>query len=391
MLNFPSYALKCLNTIKENGFEAYFVGGCVRDALIGRKYDDVDITTNATPSQIISIFEHTVPTGIAHGTITVIIEEKSIEVTTYRTEQGYSDSRHPDSVSFVTNLADDLSRRDFTVNSLAFDPEKDIVDLFGGIGDLNEGIIRAVGNPRIRFAEDALRIIRAFRFSSVLGMNIEQETKDAAFSLASTVQKVSGERVFSELKKLLCGTITNDFLDFINTGALASFGIYSADRNEDMLISLNESEFDVIEKTAIFISLIKHDTELIKTTLKPSSNFLNLINFLECFNYNKIELCTKKDIKRALKTHSKALVLAYVNRLSLYNKAQAHNALALISDIEQSNEPYKLCDLCINGNDLIKLGFKGKEIGKILDSALELVIDDPNANKKEILINKLIK
>ena len=389
MLNFPSYAEKCLNKIKENGFEAYFVGGCVRDALIGREYDDVDITTNATPDQIVSIFEHTVPTGIAHGTVTVIIDGRNIEVTTYRTEKGYSDSRHPDSVNFVSDLKEDLSRRDFTINALAFDPEKEIVDLFDGIEDLNNGVIRAVGDPMVRFTEDALRILRAFRFSSVLGMRIEKETKEAAFKLAHTVKKVSGERILSELTKLVSGNISKDIADFINAGALKAFGILSLNYDPKVLAALSRSNFDIIEKTAIFLSLTEHDSKQIKSALKPSANLTSLLDYYDRVGLSEINISSRQDLKLALKSHSKRLILAYLNRLSLFDSSRSKKALENISDIEQSGEPYTLEGLCINGNDLIALGITGMDIGHKLNQALELVIKDPSLNTKEKLMKIL--
>ncbi len=388
MLNFPSYAVNCLNTIKEKGYEAYFVGGCVRDAVIGRQYDDVDITTNATPDQIMSIFEHTVPTGIAHGTVTVIIDGNNIEVTTYRAEKGYSDSRHPDLVNFVSDLREDLSRRDFTINALAFDPERETVDLFGGMNDLEAKIIKAVGDPLVRFKEDALRILRAFRFSSVLGMNIEDKTKDAAFKLAGTVKKVSGERILSELKKLVGGNISKDFCDFIGTGALEPFGISSLNYDPPVFAAFGKLDTDITEKTAIFLSLTKHDFRLIKSTLKPSSALIDYLEFFDKFSTDEINLSTRRDIKIALKSYSKRFISAYLNRLSLYDTMLSEKIFEVIYDIEQADEPYLLEHLCINGNDLSKLGIKGRDIGRLLNQALELVIDEPTLNKNDTLLKK---
>ncbi len=390
MLKFPSYSLKCLNTLKENGYEAFFVGGCVRDALLGRSYDDVDITTNATPDKVTELFEHTVPTGIKHGTVTVIIDNNNIEVTTYRTEESYSDSRHPDKVNFVTDLEDDLSRRDFTVNALAYDPSLGITDLFRGIDDLNSGIIRAVGDPQKRFSEDSLRILRAFRFSSVLGMSIEESTKTAAFKLGHLVERVSGERVLSELIKLCAGKIQSSFIDFINTGALSCFGISDIDPELCPFKDIYPLKSDPLTKTAIFISLTKHNTPMIKSTLKPSSALLKLVEFFDTVTEKSLVLASRADIKRALNKHSKPLLIAYISRLSLCDKTASARLSKEIEDIERLSEPYSISHLRISGDDLKAVGAEGKEIGALLNKALEAVIVDPARNDKETLLKILL-
>ncbi|MEE1185167.1 MAG: hypothetical protein UHX92_03715, partial [Acutalibacteraceae bacterium] len=176
MFHLPEKIEYVINRITDSGFEAFIVGGCVRDMLMGKTPNDFDITTSATPEEIQNIFEKTVPTGIKHGTITVVLEGEPIEVTTFRCDGDYNDCRHPEKVEFVRSIEADLSRRDFTVNAIAYNPTKGIVDLFGGIEDINSKILRAVGNPEKRFCEDALRIMRLFRFSSVLSFEIEEKT-----------------------------------------------------------------------------------------------------------------------------------------------------------------------------------------------------------------------
>ncbi len=391
MIIFPEYALKCLNTLKSNGFDAYFVGGCVRDALLGRKFDDVDITTNALPDDIITIFDHTVPTGIKHGTVTVIIDGKCIEVTTYRTEAGYTDSRHPDSVRFVSDLSEDLSRRDFTINALAFDPSSGLVDIFDGINDLFGKTISAVGEPQVRFKEDALRILRAFRFASVLGFEIEANTKKAIFELSSTVSKVSGERVLTELIKLAYGYVTDDFIEFLNLGALAHFGIYSAISDHDLYRLLKEIKCEPYQKFALFITLTEHETNKIKTKLKPSGTLLNMVEFFDTTGKSDINLSTRQCIKKALYTYSKDNIILYACRMYLYEQNEALRILSEIDDIEKHNEPYRLDQLDIRGDDLIKCGLFGKEIRFALEKALDIVIENPNENQKDILLKKLFE
>ena len=183
MIKIPKKQEYVLNTLRQNGYEGYIVGGCVRDSLLGLTPNDYDVTTNATPDVVQSLFPKTAPTGIAHGTVTVIIEKEPIEVTTFRSESGYSDSRHPDVTRFETDIKYDLSRRDFTVNAMAYNNEKGLIDLYGGSQDLKNKFLRAVGNPQKRFGEDALRILRLFRFASQLGFTIEKETLNAAKEL----------------------------------------------------------------------------------------------------------------------------------------------------------------------------------------------------------------
>ncbi len=390
MLKFPNYAVKCLEKLQNSGYEANFVGGCVRDALMGRHYDDIDITTNATPDEVIAIFNHTIPTGIAHGTVTVIVDGKSIEVTTYRTEGSYSDSRHPDSVNFVSNLSQDLSRRDFTVNAIAYDPKVGITDYFDGIGDIKTKTLRTVGVAEMRFQEDALRILRAFRFASVLDMDIEESTKKAAFALSGTVNKVSGERVLTELIKLSSGRIGDEFINFINTGALIPFGIDSSNNEVHYFRAIKDLDCDPIIKFAIFVSFTKHNTDIIKDTLKPSNAVLNLLSFLDYSEKNSINLDSKCDIKYALYKYGEQNILALMNRISILDPAIASRIFEIIELIKQNDEPYSLKMLCLNGNDLKEHGFNGKAIGDILEKALKMVIEDPSLNDKIILLNKLL-
>ncbi len=199
----PDKVEKIINTLENAGFEAYAVGGCVRDFLLNKKPNDWDITTSALPKEIKKLFRRTVDTGIEHGTVTVLIGKDSFEVTTYRIDGKYSDNRHPDRVEFTRNLEEDLKRRDFTINAFAYSPANGLVDLFNGMDDLNNGIIRAVGDPLERFGEDALRILRAFRFSAQLDFSIDEETKKAAEYLRQDLKQISAERIRDELTKLI--------------------------------------------------------------------------------------------------------------------------------------------------------------------------------------------
>ena len=203
----PYYPKLILETLYKNGYDAYIVGGCVRDNLLNKNPDDYDITTNAKPAELKKLFKRTIDTGIKHGTVTVLFYEKNVpytyEVTTYRKDGKYDDGRHPNEVEFVDDLREDLLRRDFTINALAYNDKRGLVDEFGGVDDLNDKIIRAVGNPVERFTEDALRLLRAIRFSAKLGFKIEKETEDAIIKLSDKLVNVSKERVEVELTKTI--------------------------------------------------------------------------------------------------------------------------------------------------------------------------------------------
>lgn len=203
----PDNVKYILSSLDDSGYEAYIVGGCVRDSILKRTPDDYDITTSAKPSEVTKVFSsHTViPTGEKHGTVTVLIDNEPYEITTYRTEGKYSDKRRPDSIEFSKSIEDDLSRRDLTINAIAYSPTRGFCDPFFGADDINKKIIRAVGDPKKRFDEDALRILRAVRFSSTLGFEIEQNTENALYAKKSGLREISAERIYVELKKLICG------------------------------------------------------------------------------------------------------------------------------------------------------------------------------------------
>ena len=206
-MRLPKDVKLILDLLEEKGYEAYAVGGCVRDTLLGKKPKDWDICTNAKPNEVMSVFGgfQIIETGLQHGTVTVVVNSEGYEITTYRIDGEYSDGRHPDAVEYTTNLAEDLSRRDFTINAMAYSEKEGIVDLFGGIEDLKSGKIKCVGVAKDRFNEDALRILRALRFASVLGFTIEKETKDAIFELYTNLDIIAAERINVEFSKMILG------------------------------------------------------------------------------------------------------------------------------------------------------------------------------------------
>ena len=216
IINLPEDVRHIINKLADEGYEAYAVGGCVRDSVIGRVPDDWDITTSARPEDVKRIFRRTVDTGIEHGTVTVMIGREGYEVTTFRIDGEYKDSRHPENVEFTASLKEDLKRRDFTINAMAYNEQEGIVDLFGGMDDIQSGIIRCVGNPADRFAEDALRMLRAVRFSAQLGYDIDKDTAAAIEELAGTIAAVSKERIHTEIGK----TIMSSHPEYIEKACL---------------------------------------------------------------------------------------------------------------------------------------------------------------------------
>ena len=218
MIELPERVKEILDTIMEAGYEAYAVGGCIRDSILGRKPNDWDITTSASPYEIKELFRRTVDTGIQHGTVTVMMDKEGFEVTTYRIDGDYKDGRHPSEVTFTASLKEDLRRRDFTINAMAYNEQNGLVDIFGGMQDIADGVIRCVGEPRERFSEDALRIMRAVRFSAQLGYRIEEKTKAAIEELALALKKISAERIQVELVKLVTSKHPEELLTAYETG-----------------------------------------------------------------------------------------------------------------------------------------------------------------------------
>ncbi len=387
MFSFPAYALECIRKIEEFGYDAYLVGGCVRDAILGRPISDIDITTNARPENIIEIFEKTIPTGIKHGTVTVIVEGNQIEVTTFRTESGYADLRHPDNVEFVSNLQDDLARRDFTINAMAFSPRTGLIDLFGGRDDLAKNIIRTVCEAKQRFSEDALRILRAFRFASVLDFEIENETQKAAIECSNGLCHVSGERILQELIKLAKGKRPSKIIPLYECGALKPFGLERVEISPSVLDLLYELKTPDNYTPAIFLSLLVFDVETVIEKLKLSNVLKQQLLFLAA--HPDIFINNKTELKMYLSSFTEDYIRLYIEKLKLFSCYKAEFVSALFDEVIQSEEPYKICHLKLSGNDIIKMGYSGKDLGIVLNKLLKDVIIHPEHNNIDTL-KKLI-
>ena len=382
MLFLPSDTEYIIETLQKNGYEAYAVGGCVRDMLNGDTPHDFDITTSAEPEAVISLFKKTVPTGIKHGTVTVIINGVPNEVTTYRTDGEYRDHRRPDSVIFVKSLREDLARRDFTVNAMAYNKRDGLKDFFGGKQDIQNRILRAVGEPERRFYEDALRILRLFRFSSVLGFNIEENTLKAALEYAPTLKSVSAERIYSELLKTLCGKNPAALKPLTDISGLSFSGLTS-DPDYGILPLLGSADtklFAFLYSGGADVTAALDFLRVPNKTKKAARDMLTLLNM----PFPK----TKPEIKEMLYLTSPVSVENYFDYKAAYGE-NCENARNMLSEIIENAEPYKISDLKIRGEDLKKLGIRGRETGEMLEALRKYVIPDPTLNTKSRLLEEI--
>ena len=381
MLFIPKEIQFIIDTLVKNGFEAYLVGGCVRDMLMGIPPHDYDITTSAPPEIILTIFEKTIPTGIKHGTVTVINGGIAAEVTTYRADGEYADHRRPETVTFVKSLKEDLARRDFTVNAIAYNEKEGIKDFFGGIEDINKKILRAVGDPEKRFCEDALRILRLFRFASVLGFTPEKETLKAALKCAPLLESISAERISSELRKAVSGKNPMSLKPLTDIGGLQFIGI----KNPDYLkiIPLQSEEL------ALFSFLYSATDDLMSALnfLKPSNKEKRLYeNILTLLSLPFPQ--SKEEIKEMLFKTNPISVEKYLYFKSSYFGRDTENAQSMLREILENGEPYKISDLKISGKNLINMGISGEKIGETLEYLRKSVVYNPEQNKKSVLLQK---
>lgn len=381
MLFIPPEIEFIIDRLENNGFEAYLVGGCVRDMLMGIPPHDYDITTSAEPEITLSLFPKTVPTGIKHGTVTVLNKGFAAEVTTYRSDGEYGDHRRPESVTFVKSLKEDLARRDFTVNAIAYNENEGIKDFFGGREDINNKILRAVGDPEKRFTEDALRILRLFRFASILGFTPEKETLNAALKCAPLLEDISAERISSELRKAVNGINPTALKPLTDIGGLKFIGIKNPDFSK--IIPLQST------KLALFGFLYSSADDLMSALmfLKPSNKekklYENILNLLSLpFPQRKTE------IKEMLFKTDPDSVEKYLNFNKHYFGTDVDNALNMLREILENGEPYRISDLKIGGNNLKNMGVSGEKIGETLEYLRQCVTLDPTLNCRSILLQK---
>ncbi len=368
-INMPSGAADIIETLYSAGYEAFIVGGCVRDSLLGREPGDFDITTNARPDEVKRLFSKTVDTGISHGTVTVIQLGEPYEVTTYRIDGEYADSRHPVSVSYTKNLTEDLARRDFTVNAMAYNERVGLVDAFGGREDLKKGILRAVGDSYLRFSEDALRILRCIRFSSVLGFDIDEITAEALRELAPGLSKVSAERIYTEWKKLLTGKnayqVISEYSDVISV-FLPEFGRLKLPAREPF------DKLDAeLRQLCLFAALGKDDFENAAIKLRMESKIRNKgVSVLNNLIFDRHP--SDKELKLYLIRCGDDVGLAAA-RVSVAIGSTDEKTLFRLNELVCSDHPRKVSQLKISGRELMAIGAKGAEVGRLLSTLIEEV------------------
>ncbi len=387
MILIPDYVQSVIDILHSHQRYAYAVGGCVRDALLNRIVSDFDITTSATPSEVIEILSpmKIIETGIKHGTVTVVTNEGNIEVTTFRTDGEYEDNRHPKGVFFTDKLEEDLSRRDFTMNALCYNNKEGVIDLFGGIKDIKNKTIRAVGNPEKRFEEDALRILRAVRFASVLGFTLESETSLASIKMQNLLKKISRERIFEELSRLICGDFADEVLCKYRSIIFVALDL--TDKGE---VILNLS--DAPNLLDIRFALL----------LNGFDNPDGILSALKCSNEFKKSVCTlikNRDYTPKDKPEFISFVgemgLPQAEKLLLFKKAcgeEFESYEAHLNIIKKDKPCLCISELSINGNDIIKqTHLRGKEVGDALERLFVLVSEGKIKNERRELLDALIE
>ena len=437
-IKMPGKVNKIIGVLQEAGFEAYAVGGCIRDSLLGRTPNDWDITTSAKPMEVKALFSHTIDTGIQHGTVTILLDREGFEVTTYRIDGEYEDGRHPKEVSFTGSLEEDLKRRDFTINALAYNETAGLIDIFEGQRDLKDGIIRCVGNAEERFTEDALRMLRAIRFSAQLGYRIEENTLAAIHKLAGNLEKISAERIQTELLKLMvsphpdylrtayeCGVTKVFFPEFdlaMETPQNHPHHCYNV--GEHILHSLLEIPADkVLRLTMLLHDIAKpqcltvdekgithfhgHEemgaemSRVILRRLRMDNDTTDKVCRLVRFHdYGNGVAPNRRIVRRAVNKIGedlfddfilvkKADLLAqsmYLREEKLSNLAEWD---ACYREIREAEECVSLRTLAVNGRDLIAAGLQpGRELGDILKQLLDEVLETPEKNEKDYLISR---
>ncbi len=444
-LAIPGQVEHIIEQLGENGYEAFAVGGCVRDLLLGRTPEDWDITTSARPEDVKRIFRRTIDTGIEHGTVTVMIGETGYEVTTYRVDGEYEDHRHPKAVQFTAELVEDLRRRDFTINAMAYAPGSGVIDVFSGREDMEKGMIRAVGVAHERFEEDALRMLRAVRFSGQLGFRIEGKTKQAICELAHTISHVSVERIRVELTKLLLSREPERLLEAYEAGLtkiiLPEFDqmIETEQENPHHYLNVGRHTLAVIKQINHLAKREQLDKKqwvalcfagLLHDVSKPECKTVDRDGIAHFYGHDKkgseraghilrrlkFDNYTIDFVKRLVNYHDerfeggKKSLRRIMNRMgreyvpylfllqeadllgqSTYMQQEKLGALEhakiLYGQINEADEAVSLSDLAIGGKELMELGIrKGPEIGKMLNELMSIVLEEPQKNKPEILV-----
>ena len=438
-IQIPEKAKYIIETIQNAGFEAYVVGGCVRDSILGRPPEDWDITTSARPEQVKQLFRRTIDTGIQHGTVTVMLDKEGFEVTTYRVDGKYEDSRHPKEVTFTPNLEEDLKRRDFTINAMAYNETEGLIDIFGGLKDIEAKMIRCVGNPEERFGEDALRIMRAIRFSAQLGYEIHEDTEAAIRKLAPTLQKISAERIQVELTKLLVSPHPDTLREAYDMGVTKVI-LPEFDAMMETPQKHKHHKYNVGEHTLHALMEIGPDKNMRYAMLlhdigKPATLTVDEAGITHFYGHPAVGEEMARKILRRLRFDNDTV--AVVTRLVRYHEygndvipdlrivRRAVNKIGedifpllfpvkradilaqsdylrteklenlelwkkLYQEMLEKKQCVSLKTLAVTGRDLIDTGMKpGRELGEMLQQLLELVLEHPEQNTREQLLEKV--
>lgn len=434
-MNFPSQALEVIEKLNKEGYQAYLVGGALRDALQGKEPGDIDLATSALPQEVMGLFsdEKIIPTGLKHGTVTLIYKGLSMEITTFRTDGDYEDYRRPSSVSFSSSLKEDLKRRDFTINALAYHPKEGLIDYVGGLKDLEDGIIRAVGNPKERFNEDALRMLRAIRFVSILGFEMEEETKSALFENKELIQMVSQERLQQELSKLLMGqwveeallnyheiisVFIPEIIPMVGFDQMTPYHCYDVWTHTAKVVAFSKKDLahrlaglfhDIAKPQTLYVDdknighfpghcvASKRQAEKILTKLgyskKLQNRVLNIILHHNTGIYPE-ELAIKKslfywgpevffDIIEFKYADNLAKEPGFVRSRSSYDQVEIKARHYL------NNQPFlSYKDLALSSQELMDLGYKGPQLGQVLDRLATAVLGGLD-NTRDSLLNYL--
>lgn len=403
-ISLPWYVKDVLKVLNKADFECFVVGGAIRDSLLKRPVHDYDITTNALPEQVIELFEakgfSVCPTGLKHGTVTIINGCYNIEVTTYRTDGKYSDNRRPDNVEFVRNLEEDLARRDFTINALAYHPKVGIVDKFNGLQDLNNKVIRCVGDPYERFSEDALRMIRAVRFANQLNFTLDYDLRYHILSLKENLKNVSAERIREELNKILTTKHSIKHLEllkeilpeiFCNHYNFQGNRLLNIDNNGDLVQNLTILFiYDILNLSSL--ETLKYDNNTVKT-IKNAMSCYHIIkgNKSHIMDLKDIHYLLKKEIMSKFSQEEMNIAIGIVLTENSYECEFLYKLLTQTEKIKLHKEPIHIKDLNINGEDIKSLGYSGVEVGQAFDILQRFVWQYPENNKKEVLMKRIKK
>ena len=435
-IKLPNGVAFIIKELNRNKHEAYVVGGSIRDALIGLVPKDYDITTSANPEEVMRIFKKTIPTGLQHGTVQVITSDGMYDVTTYRSEGDYRDNRYPTNVIFIDDLVEDLKRRDITINAMAYNTEKGIIDPFNGTDDIKGRIIKAVGNPTERFKEDALRILRAIRLATVLDFNIEENTLQAIVETMDGLRFISVERIREELDNILMSDNPSRGISLLyhlglmkyvlpELMPIAIFNQFNPHHDKDVLNHTLEVLENTPKNLTIRLAALLHDSgkpstftvdekgighfyehekisaqiaKLALSRLKYDNKTISTVTKLISFHMVSLETKNELKLKKLITQLGKENLLALIDLKTadfiakpdsgsskLYEVADFRDR---IMHILERNDPLSVKDLAINGNDILNLGLKeGRSIGKMLNELLELVLKNPELNQRDILLN----